>query len=134
MKLIHEVFFEFDNAKNTQERKNVLLKNNSKLLTRILKLMFDDFYFVFDKVPKYIPDDSPEGYHISNLERRLPEFQIFLDESYEINYRSEHRFIQFMESLHQGESDVVVNILNKKMKVKWLTRKLVDEVFPNLLD
>jgi hypothetical protein len=134
MKLIHEVFFEFDNAKNTQERKNVLLKNNSKLLTRILKLMFDDFHFVFDKIPNYIPDDSPEGYSYTNLNKTLPELEVFLDESYVIINRSERRFIQFMESLHHGESDVVANILNKKMKVKWLTRKLVDEVFPNLLD
>jgi len=134
MKLIHEVFFEFDNAKNTQERKNVLLMNNSKLLTRTLKLMFDDFHFVFDKMPNYIPDDSPEGYSYTNLNKTLPELEVFLDESYVITRRSERRFIQFMESLHRGESDVVFNILNKKMKVKWLTRKLVDEVFPNLLD
>jgi len=134
MKLIHEVFFEFDNAKNTQERKNVLLMNNSTLLLRILKLMFDDFHFAFDKMPNYIPDDSPEGYSYTNLNKTLPELEVFLEESYVITGRSERRFIQFMESLHRGESDVVFNILNKKMKVKWLTRKLVDEVFPNLLD
>jgi hypothetical protein len=134
MKHIHEVFFEFDAAKNTEERRQVLLKNNSRLLLKTLKLMFDDFYFALGKVPKYIPDDSPEGYTLTNLHKRLSEFEVFLDESYVINYRSEHRFIQFLESLHHQESEIVVKIINKKMKVKWLTRRLVDEVFPNLLD
>ena len=134
MKHIHEVFFEFDEAKNTKERKHVLLQNNSRLLLKTLKLMFDDFHFALDKVPKYIPDDSPEGYTLTNLHKRLSEFEVFLDKSYFVNYRSEHRFIQFLESLHHKESEIVVKIINKKMKVKWLTRRLVDEVFPTLLD
>jgi hypothetical protein len=47
--------------------------------------------------------------------------------------RRETKFIQLLESIHAEDAIIVLNMVAKKAPVKGLTKKIVEEAFPNLL-
>ena len=47
--------------------------------------------------------------------------------------RRETMFIQLLESIHAEDAIIVLNMVSKKAPVKGLTKKIVEEAFPNLL-
>ena len=49
------------------------------------------------------------------------------------NMRRETMFIQLLESIHAEDAIIVLNMVSKKAPVKGLTKKIVEEAFPNLL-
>ena len=49
------------------------------------------------------------------------------------NMRRETLFIQMLESIHAEDAIIVLNMVQKKAPVKGLTKKIVEEAFPNLL-
>ena len=48
-------------------------------------------------------------------------------------YKRENMFIQLLESIHAEDALIVLNMVGKKPPVKGLTKKIVEEAFPNLL-
>lgn len=48
-------------------------------------------------------------------------------------YKRENMFIQLLESIHAEDAAIVLNMVAKKPPVKGLTKKIVEEAFPNLL-
>jgi len=48
-------------------------------------------------------------------------------------YKRENMFIQLLESIHAEDAVIVLNMVAKKAPVKGLTKKIVEEAFPNLL-
>ena len=49
------------------------------------------------------------------------------------SYKRENKFIQLLESIHPEDALIVLNMVQKKAPVKGLTKKIVEEAFPNLL-
>lgn len=47
--------------------------------------------------------------------------------------KRETMFIQLLESVHPDDALVVLNMVAKKPPIKGLTKKIVEEAFPNLL-
>ena len=47
--------------------------------------------------------------------------------------KRETRFIQLLESIHAEDALIVLDMVAKKPPVKGLTKKIVEEAFPNLL-
>lgn len=48
-------------------------------------------------------------------------------------WRRENMFVQLLESIHPDDALIVLNMVAKKAPVKGLTKKIVEEAFPNLL-
>lgn len=139
MKNIYEIFSEFENAPNRESKIAVLRNNGTWALRNVLKGTFDpNIKFIFEQAPKYKPSDSPPGMGYSSIHKELDRAYLF-----ELNNpkvapnlslkRKEQILIQILEVLEAKESEVFMNMLLKKQKVKGLTSAIVKEAFPDLL-
>ena len=48
-------------------------------------------------------------------------------------YQREKIFLDILESVHPGDAELLVQMINKKLEVKGITKKLVQEAYPNLI-
>ena len=139
MKNVYEIFTEFEKASTRDEKINVLRSNDGWALRNILKGSFDpNIKFVINKVPYYKPSDSPPGMSYSSIHKELDRVYLFEENNPRVSpnlsfKRKEEILIQILEVLEAKESEIFMNMLLKKQKVKGLTPAIVKEAFPDLL-
>lgn len=134
---VYEILQKFENAKNKQERVKVLQQNDIMPLFDVLRGTFDDSiqWNLPGGTPPYTPssEESPP----SSLLRQHRNFKYFvkgLRDSSKLNpIRRERMFIDMLEAVHPKDAEILVSMINKKSPVKGLTKKLVQEVFPQLI-
>ena len=49
------------------------------------------------------------------------------------NYLREKMFLDIIESIHPKDAELVVQMINKDLKLKGITKSLVKEAFPGLI-
>lgn len=134
---IFEIIEEFGKQTTKQKRKDVLLKyQNVNALTDVLRGTFDDsLQFVLPSgTPPYTPN-KPESTP-SSLHRVHKEFGYFVKGGPGMRmerYRLEGKFIRLLESIHPKDAVIVLSMVAKTSPVKYLTKKLVQETFPKLI-
>ena len=134
---VYEILQKFENAKTKQERVKVLQQNDIMPLFDVLQGTFDDSiqWNLPGGTPPYTPssEESPP----SSLLRQHRNFKYFvkgLRDSSRLNpIRRERMFIDMLEAVHPKDAEILVSMINKKSPVKGLTKKLVQEVFPQLI-
>ena len=140
MKNIYEVFDEFEEAKNKKERMDVIGRNLSPTLVKILELAYHPQYqWKIKELPENykIPNDILPGITFDNLNSQLRRLYLFrvgdrTAESLNEKRRTEI-LIQMLESIEPREAEVILGIFQKDLGVKGLDYKFVKEAFPNLL-
>lgn len=139
-KNVYEVFDDFKQAKTKNDRIDVLKRNDSYALRSILKGALDDkIVFNVDKLPSYKHDkDVPTGLGYSNLTEEFGRIYLFVKDHPKTpptltEERRTQILIQILEALEQREAEVFANMLQKDLKVPYLTTNLVNEAFPDLL-
>lgn len=135
-KLIFEVFEEFETKKTRQEKIECLKKHESAALKDILRCTFDDsIQWLLPKgEPPYNP--SKEDSVPSNLLRQNIKLTYFVKGgkgSQLPPFKREKIFLDVLESIHPKDALVLLNSKDKKPPAKGLTKKLVQEAFPNLI-
>ena len=50
-----------------------------------------------------------------------------------IKIKREKMFLDILETIHPQDAELLVGMINKKMPIKGITKKLVQEAFPNLI-
>jgi hypothetical protein len=141
MKRVFEIFDEFNKAKTKEERKKILLENNTSpyVLQIVLQGAFHPgIEWVFKEPVAYKPQHIPAGLSHSTLAMEKEKFYIFTKDSKRVNptlsyERKRQIFMQILESLEAQEAEVLMNMVLKDLKVKHLTYDLVMETFPDLL-
>ena len=134
---IFEIFEEFGKQTTKTKRKDVLLKyQNVAALTDVLRGTFDDtLQFILPAgTPPYTPN-KPESTP-STLLRLHKEFGYYVKGGPGKDmqtYKRENKFIRLLESIHPKDAEIVLSMVNKNSPVKYLTKKLVEETFPNLI-
>jgi len=134
---VFEILEKVSQAKTKQERVNVLKTHDCIALQDVLRGTFDDTiqWNLPEGAPPYTPNkpESPP----STLLRQHRYFKYFvkgLRESENLNkIRREKMFIEMLEAVHPEDAKLLLSMINKKQPVKGLTKKLVQEVFPNLI-
>lgn len=134
---VYEVLERVAKAKTKQERVNILKTHDCISLRDVLRGTFDEAiqWNLPEGEPPYTPNkpESPP----STLHRQHRNFKYFvkgLRESENLNkIKRERMFIEVLESVHPEDAKVVLSMIKKKQPVKGLTKKLVQEVFPNLI-
>jgi hypothetical protein len=126
-------------AKTRKEKKILLEKyKTNNIFKFVLQGTFDPsvIWNVPKKIPKYKADDAPIGLSETSLFTIMPKCSMFVKGHPQSEKLTEKRIVelllQVLESMHPDESSIFTQMLNKKLKVKGLTEKLVLEVFPNL--
>lgn len=136
---ISELLKKIAKAKTRGQKKAILVEyKDNNVLKFVLQGTFDPsvIWNVAKRLPKYKPDDAPIGLNPMTLFNVVPKCSIFVKGHAKANGLTEKKtkelLIQTLESMHEDESLIFVQMLKKKLKVKGLTEKLVLEVFPNL--
>lgn len=136
-KEIFEIFEEFEKQTTKTQRKEVLLKyQDVQALKDVLRGTFDDslVFLLPEGKPPYTPN-KPESVP-STLLRKHKDFGYFVKGGPGTNmpaYKRENLFIRLLESIHPADAEIVLSMVNKTSPVKYLTKKLVQEAFPNLV-
>jgi hypothetical protein len=135
-KEVFEILDEFEKAKNKAERKAVLLKYDSPALRDILRGTFDD------ALQFTLPEGKPP--YTPNLPESVPSTLLKMHKTFGMfvrggpgdqlpRYKVENKFINLLESIHPQDAEIVLSMVAKQSPVKYLTKKLVEEAFPNLI-
>ena len=136
--LIPEVFEKFESLTKKEDKVKLLKENNHPALRDILRINFDaDVVSVLPAgAPPYEKDDAPKGHSSSSLFKLHRQFKYFFKGPFANQVqpiRREGIFLNILESIHPTEADVLVAAKDRKLKVKGLTKALVDEAFPGLI-
>ena len=137
-KLILEVLSEASKITKKADRMEYLRKNSSPALKDVLRIAFDsDIISVLPSgAPTYTKDDAPAGHEYLNLHRGHRRFKYFFKGPVANDtpaLRREGLFLSFIESLHGDEAELVIAAKDKALKYKGITKKFVQDTFPNLI-
>ncbi len=135
---LHEIIDDFQKAKTELERREILIKNATKPFLMFLRLAVDpNIRFTVKKIPKYKPLDMPIGMGYSNYSNEMKRVYLFLEPGSVpqrppalTDENRERLLIQVLESLEQKEADYFVRMINKNLKVPYLTIPLLAKTFP----
>ena len=137
-KLISEVLTEASKITKKADRMEYLRKNSSPALRDVLRIAFDDdiISVLPSGAPTYNKDDAPAGHEYLNLHRGHRRFKYFFKGPVANDtpaLRREGMFLSFIESLHGDEAELVIAAKDKALKYKGITKKFVQDTFPNLI-
>lgn len=136
-KEVFEILDEFEKQPNKSKRKELLLQHSdNNALRDVLRGTFDESleWNLPEGRPPYtanIPESVP-----STLLREHRQFGYFVKGAKGDPlpaYKRENMFIRLLESIHPADAEIVLSMVEKKSPVKFLTKKLVQEAFPNLI-
>jgi len=134
---VFEILERVENAKTKEERIEILRKNDIMALLDVLRGTFDETiqWNLPEGTPPYTPNNPQSA--PSTLLRWHRNFKYFvkgLRESSNLKpIRRERMFIDMLEAVHPRDAEILVSMINKKSPVKGLTKNLVKEAFPQLI-
>jgi len=135
--LIYEVFQRFEKLKTKTEKIALLHQHNSHALQSVLRGTFDDAvqWLLPLGDPPYQPADIKSV--PSNLLKQHTKLMYFVKgvkQAEELPaFKRERIFLDMLESIHPEDAQVLLKMKDKKPPAKGLTKKLVQEAFPNLV-
>ena len=142
-KMIYEVLNEIKNATDKNQKIVTLRLNNTQALREVLRYAFTpQLKFFTNQVPKYKPDNPPEGMSFNSLFNECRRFYILTEEPVEFSLcgkrtnanRKMEILTQILENIHPNEAEVLSRMVTGDFsKYYGITKKLVEEAFPGLL-
>jgi hypothetical protein len=137
-KEVFEIFEDFTKLKARKDKITFLREQGNEVpaIKDIVRGAFDTrlkFVLPVGK-PPYSPN-RPESVP-SSLRKLHKQFGDYVEGARSTamgQIRLETRFIQLLESIHAEDALIVLDMVAKKPPVKGLTKKIVEEAFPNLL-
>jgi hypothetical protein len=134
---VFEIFEKFQDAKTRKDKIDVLQKHSCMAIKDVLRGTFDDsIQWNLPAGPVPYEENSEQSVPSSLLKQHL-KFKYFvkgLRESEQLNsIRRERMFLEMCESVHPRDAEILVAMINKKPPVKGLTKKIVQEAYPNLI-
>jgi len=134
---VFEIFDQFKKASNKKERVAVLQKYSKiPAFSDVLRATFDDKlqFNLPEGSPPYTPN-KPESTPSTLLKKHMM-FSYFVKgfngDSLPA-FKRENLFIQLLESVHPEDAKIVLGMKDKDLKIKFLTKKLVQEALPDLI-
>ena len=133
----YEILEKISSAKTRAEKIDLLKKqNNNWALKDILRGTFDDavqWLLPSGSVP-YEP--APFDSHPSEWSQHNKKLAYFVkggqgERMYAV--KREKMFLDIIETVHPRDAELLVGMINKKMPIKGITKKLTQEAFPNLI-
>lgn len=137
---IYEILRDFRAAETLEDKKQVLRKNASPCLKKVLRAVFHpNIQFTVTEVPLYKPSIMPPGMGQSIMAMEINKLYLFERGNPRVspNLTDERKrviLIQILESLEAEEAKVFSGILKKNLAVPELSYEMVNEVFPGIFD
>lgn len=135
--LYSEILTKFDEAPTREERVAVLQKYGDARFQEFLLLAFHpDIQFDIEP-PPYRPAPEPAGLNWSYLDSEMSKMYRFIT-----NHpakpqgltadKQRQLLLVILESLHKDEAELTLKMFKKDLGVKYLTKKIIKQAFPNL--
>lgn len=137
-KNIHEVFEELEAAPHKEAAKAILQFNMTPGLKGVLRANFHPgIKFVIDEVPPYRENDAPLGLGDTSIHKEINRIYIFEQNNPRVDpnltlERKKQILTQILEALEAKEAKIYADMILKRLKVKHLSKKLIEEVFPDM--
>lgn len=134
---LYEVLDLFEQAGSRKEKIAVLKSHGYPSMIDYLRCVFDDRvqFNLPEGRPPYTankPQSVPSTWHKQH--KKLKYFVKGLMGDQMKSIKRESIFIQVLESVHPRDAEVVIDMINKKPSAKGLTKKIVQEAFPNTVE
>ena len=135
-KSIAEILAEAGSAKAAKDKVEILRKHNSTPLQTILKLTYDESteFLVPDSEPPYKESAAHESQGMLYSEARR--LRIFVKGGGYDNLnqlKRESLFIEMLEAVDKSDAKVLIDMITKR-KFKGITKKVVEEAFPEMFN
>ena len=133
-----EILEKVSKAKTKKDKIKLLqAQNDNWALKDVLRGSFDDvvIWNLPEGKPPYEP--APEDSHPSNWTQHNKKLSYFINGGsggQMKNYQREKIFLDILESIHPKDAELLVGMINKKLPIKGITKALVKEAFPNLIE
>jgi len=135
--LISEVLRKVNNAKTKEEKKKILLQNNTQVLRSLFIWNYDES--VVSMLPEgevpYTPNPAPEGTDHLLLENEGKKMFHFVKGGSGITQsKREQIFLGMLENLHPDEAEVLCLVKDKNLQKKYtrISKALIEETFPQI--
>ncbi len=135
--LISEVLRKANNAKTKEEKKKILLENNTQVLRSLFIWNFDES--VVSMLPEgevpFTTNPAPEGTDHLLLENEGKKMFHFVKGGSNITQsKREQIFLGMLESLHPDEAEILCLVKDKNLQKKYtrLSKALIQETFPQI--
>lgn len=134
---VFEIFEEYKKADSREDRLQVLKKySQHNALRDILRGTFDDSleFNLPEGRPPFTPN-RPESAPTTLLKKHR-EFGLFvhgLKGDKLPAFKREQKFIELLEGIHPEDAEYVLKMVAKKPPVRYITKKIIQEAFPNLI-
>ena len=111
------------------------IANLTPELKTVLKYTFHkNIQFELPKgAPPYKEMETPENWGHNRLPKELRKFQYFITGTTLNPIKREAMFIEVLESVSPEEAKLVLMMKDKKLTYKGITRKLIEEALPEIL-
>ena len=135
--LISEVLRKVNNAKTKEEKRKILLENNTQVLRSLFIWNYDDSIVSLlpeGEVP-YVRNPAPEGTDHLLLENEGKKLFHFVKGGSSISQaKREQIFLGILEQLHPDEAEVLCLVKDKELQKKYtrISKALVEETFPQI--
>jgi hypothetical protein len=135
---VYEILDQVENAPDDTTRINILRYNQTPALKDVLLGAFNPYIkFVIKEIPEYKCEDMPPGMSYGNMATALDKSYLFIEghprTPPNLTYERKIQLLQQqLESLESKEAEVFANMILKDLKVKGLTKELVNEAFPDI--
>jgi len=135
---VYEVFEKVVSAKSRKDKIKILRENNIMPIRDVLQGTVDDRvqWNLPAGTPPYTPaaEGSPAPQTLLKQHLNFKYFVKGLRESEKlIPVKRERMFIDILESIDSRDAEILVNMINKKPPMSGITKKLVQEAYPDLL-
>ena len=134
---VFEIFEEYKKADSREDRLQVLKKySQHNALRDVLRGTFDDSleFNLPEGRPPFTPN-RPESAPTTLLKKHR-EFGLFvhgLKGDKLPAFKREQKFIELLEGIHPEDAEYVRKMVAKKPPVRYITKKIIQEAFPNLI-
>lgn len=133
---VYEVIDKAAAASSRADKIKILQQNDSWALKDVLRATYDESieWLLPGGKPPYEP--APEESPPTNLLKQHKQFEYFVNTPRArsiLKLKRETMFVNFLESIHPKDAELMLLVINKQQLGKGITKKIVEEAFPGLI-
>lgn len=135
--LYSEILDMFQKAETRKDKIAVLKRFEHPTFKKFLDYAFNPEIKFDVEIPEYKPSYDPAGLNVMYLDDELARVYRFIEGHPKraaglTPKKQTELLLVILESLHKDEADLYVRMLKKDLKIPFLTKKLLKEVYPDL--
>jgi hypothetical protein len=135
--LYSEILDMFQKAETRKDKIAVLKRFEHPTFKKFLDYAFNPEIKFDVEIPEYKPSYDPAGLNVMYLDDELARVYRFIEGHPKraaglTPKKQTELLLVILESLHKDEAELYVRMLKKDLKIPFLTKKLLKEVYPDL--